>query len=109
MKRPDAISEGISDFPAIKSGVSLKPDAGEAAEPGLREFPRDQKRGLIEAGSGIQRGYGYKKGFPRDQKRGLIEASWWCVIEIRRLPFPRDQKRGLIEASCRRLKPSEML
>ncbi len=86
------------------------------------EFPRDQKRGLIEARGRVGRRPSGTP-FPRDQKRGLIEAISFAgsCKTLRYFPaiksgvslkpmryqgglstgstFPRDQKRGLIEAA----------
>ncbi len=88
-------------FPAIKSGVSLKRESIRAYQAFPYRFPRDQKRGLIEATISTPDPV-TRMLFPRDQKRGLIEARSGigrCGTGSTR--FPRDQKRGLIEAGMR--------
>ena len=87
-------------------------------------FPRHQRRGLIEAQSGML-ARPLRSVFPRHQRRGLIEASRMPMSSLARktdfraikgavslkqlarhraprwIPggFPRHQRRGLIEAS----------
>ncbi len=63
----------------------------------MREFPRLQKRGLIEAESVVLSRAAFSR-FPRLQKRGLIEARGPSIPATPQTPFPRLQKRGLIEA-----------
>jgi len=62
------------DFHAIKSVAPLKRFDRFLMIGGFFAFPRDQKRGPIEA-MAQNRSCSPCEKFPRDQKRGPIEAS----------------------------------
>ena len=93
------------DFPGSNAGASLKQTRPFRERRRLRRLPRQQCRGLIEAGAAAAgAAQPERPRLPRQQCRGLIEARparKWRRETRRRLP--RQQCRGLIEAApCRR-------
>ena len=64
---------GERHFPGRHAGASLKLETGGRLAEGADRFPRQTRRGLIEAGRG-RAGCELDAAFPRQTRRGLIEA-----------------------------------
>ena len=90
----------LEDFRAIKGAVSLKLDGSwRGGSVDGMDF-RAIKGAVSLKHSNISDNYSANTQFPRHQRRGLIEARKSSAGYLAPRKFPRHQRRGLIEARC---------
>ena len=116
----------LPPFPGRIAGASLKRGDLRSGRSVQTSFPRQNRRGLIEASSpattapcssstfpGRTAGASLKllcppriavfeRLFPRQNRRGLIEAAHYRAYVRANSIFPRQNRRGLIEALLKR-------